>query len=163
HFELHVLLAMLREREETYSVPLVLALEKRMERPVAQAAVFIALSRLEKQGLVTSRLDEPAEGRRRRYFRLTNRGLPSVEEGRGDGGGERGGGGHVPAGGGPSQTRAGGKGRHWRGLWPRWGGGPARGPTETAPGVLSERRGPGRGGPAPRRWLRRQRVLYPLH
>ena len=52
HFELHVLLAMLREGGETYSVPLVVALEKRMERPVAQAAVFIALSRLEKKGLV---------------------------------------------------------------------------------------------------------------
>ena len=82
HFELHVLLAMLRERDETYSVPLVLALEKRMERPVAQAAVFIALSRLEKKGLVTSRLDEPAEGRARRYFRLTKRGLAVVKEAR---------------------------------------------------------------------------------
>jgi PadR family transcriptional regulator len=82
HFELHVLLAMLREREETYSVPLVLALEKRMGRPVAQAAVFIALSRLEKKGLVTSRLDEPAEGRARRYFRLTKRGLAVVKEAR---------------------------------------------------------------------------------
>ena len=82
HFELHVLLAMLRERDETYSVPLVLALEKRMERPVAQAAVFIALSRLEKKGLVTSRLDEPPEGRARRYFRLTKRGLAVVKEAR---------------------------------------------------------------------------------
>jgi len=82
HFELHVLLAMLREREETYSVPLVLALEKRMGRPVAQAAVFIALSRLEKKGLVPSRLDEPAEGRARRYFRLTKRGLAVVKEAR---------------------------------------------------------------------------------
>jgi PadR family transcriptional regulator PadR len=82
HFELHVLLAMLREREETYSVPLVLALEKRMDRPVAPAAVFIALSRLEKKGLVASRLDEPAEGRARRYFRLTRRGLAVVKAAR---------------------------------------------------------------------------------
>ena len=82
HFELHVLLAMLREQGETYSVPLVLALEKRMGRPVAQAAVFIALSRLEKKGLVASRLDEPAEGRARRYFRLTKRGLTVVKEAR---------------------------------------------------------------------------------
>ena len=50
HFELHVLLAMLREGGETYSVPLVVALEKRMERTVSQAAVFIALSRLERKG-----------------------------------------------------------------------------------------------------------------
>jgi PadR family transcriptional regulator, regulatory protein PadR len=82
HFELHVLLAMLREQGETYSVPLVLALERRMGRPVAQAAVFIALSRLEKKGLVASRLDEPTEGRARRYFRLTKRGLTVVKEAR---------------------------------------------------------------------------------
>jgi len=79
HFELHVLLAMLRERDETYSVPLVLALEKRMERPVAQAAVFIALKRLENKGLVTSRLDEPDSGRARRYFSVTPEGLAAVE------------------------------------------------------------------------------------
>jgi DNA-binding PadR family transcriptional regulator len=82
HFELHVLLAMLREGGETYSVPLVLALEKRTGRPVAQAAVFIALSRLEKKGLVTSRLDEPEGSRTRRYFRLTRQGLALVKESR---------------------------------------------------------------------------------
>ena len=80
HFELHVLLAMLREGGETYSVPLVVALEKRMERPVAQAAVFIALSRLEKKGLVASRLDEREGGRARRYFKLTRQGLAAVKE-----------------------------------------------------------------------------------
>jgi DNA-binding PadR family transcriptional regulator len=80
HFELHVLLAMLREGVETYSVPLVLALEKRTGRRVAQAAVFIALSRLEKKGLVSSRLDEPASGRARRYFKLTKQGLGVVRE-----------------------------------------------------------------------------------
>jgi PadR family transcriptional regulator PadR len=79
HFELHVLLAMLREGEETYSVPLVMALEKRTGRPVAQAAVFIALRRLERKGLVASRLDEPESGRPRRYFRLTKRGIAAVK------------------------------------------------------------------------------------
>ena len=78
HFELHVLLAMVREQGETYSVPLVLALEKRTGRPVAQAAVFIALKRLERKGLVSSRLDEPDSGRARRYFRLTRQGLDAV-------------------------------------------------------------------------------------
>ncbi len=80
HFELHVLLAMLREGGETYSVPLVLALEKRMARPVAQAAVFIALSRLERKGLVASRLEEPDAGRARRYFKLTRQGLAVVRD-----------------------------------------------------------------------------------
>ena len=80
HFELQVLLAMLRGDGETYSVPLVLALEKQGGRPVAQAAVFIALSRLEKKGLVTSRLEEPHGGRARRYFKLTKEGLAAVRE-----------------------------------------------------------------------------------
>ncbi len=80
HFELHVLLAMLRQGGETYSVPLVLELERRTERSVAQAAVFIALSRLEKKGLVASRLDEPASGRVRRYFKLTKQGVAVVKE-----------------------------------------------------------------------------------
>jgi PadR family transcriptional regulator, regulatory protein PadR len=80
HFELQVLLAMLRGGGETYSVPLVVALEKRTGRPVAQAAVFIALSRLEKKGLVTSRLEEPHAGRARRYFKLSREGLAAVRE-----------------------------------------------------------------------------------
>ena len=79
HFELHVLLAMLREGGETYSVPLVLRLEERTGRPVAQAAVFIALQRLERKGLVASRLDEPDSGRARRYFEVTPEGLDAVE------------------------------------------------------------------------------------
>lgn len=78
HFELHVLLAILRLGGEAYSVPLVLALEKRMRRPIAQAAVFIALGRLEKKGLVASRLDEPEGGRMRRYFKVTKQGLAAV-------------------------------------------------------------------------------------
>ena len=80
HFELQVLLAMLRQRTETYSVPLVIALEKRTGRSVAQAAVFIALSRLEKKGLVSSRLEESDAGRARRYFKLTRQGLAAVRE-----------------------------------------------------------------------------------
>jgi DNA-binding PadR family transcriptional regulator len=79
HFELHVLLAMLREKGETYSVPLVLALEQRMQRPVAQAAVFIALNRLEKKGLVSSRMEAPETGRARRYFKVTKEGLAAVK------------------------------------------------------------------------------------
>ena len=82
NFELHVLLAMLLEKSETYSVPLVLALEKRTGRSVSQAAVFIALSRLEKKGLVTSRLEERDNRRARRYFKLTRQGIAVVRESR---------------------------------------------------------------------------------
>jgi PadR family transcriptional regulator PadR len=82
HFELHVLLAVLREGNETYSVPLVLALEQRTGRSVSQAAVFIALRRLERKGFVSSRLDEPEGGRARRYFKVTKEGLAAVEANR---------------------------------------------------------------------------------
>lgn len=82
HFELQVLLAMLLNREgggETYSVPLVLALEKRTGKSVSQAAVFIALRRLEAKGLVTSRMDDGGNARTRRYFRLTKPGIAAVK------------------------------------------------------------------------------------
>lgn len=73
-FEHHVLLAVLRLGGEAYSVPIVLELEERRGQEVAQAAVYIALRRMEKKGLLTSRLDESAveeTGRVRRYFELT--------------------------------------------------------------------------------------------
>jgi DNA-binding PadR family transcriptional regulator len=79
HFELHVLLAMLRQGAETYSVPLVLELEKRTGRSVSPAAVFIALRRLEKKSLVVSRMEEPDGGRARRYFKVTKQGLALVK------------------------------------------------------------------------------------
>ncbi|MFN7963225.1 MAG: helix-turn-helix transcriptional regulator [Thermoanaerobaculia bacterium] len=73
-FEHQLLLAVMRLGGEAYSVPLVLELEERTGREVAQAAVFIALRRLEARGLLTSRLDDHAvgeTGRVRRYFKLT--------------------------------------------------------------------------------------------
>jgi len=73
-FEHHVLLTVLRLGGEAYSVPIVLEMEERAGREVAQPAVFIALKRLEKKGLLTSRLDDHAveeTGRVRRYFKLT--------------------------------------------------------------------------------------------
>jgi DNA-binding PadR family transcriptional regulator len=73
-FEHLVLLAILRLDGEAYSVPVVLELEERTGREVAQAAVFIAMKRLESKGLLVSRLDDRARketGRVRRYFELT--------------------------------------------------------------------------------------------
>ena len=60
-------------------MPLVRALEQRTGRPVAQAAVFITLKRLERKGMVRSRLDEPDSGRARRYCTLTPEGLAAIE------------------------------------------------------------------------------------
>lgn len=73
-FEHMVLLSILRLGGEAYSVPVVLELEARTGREVAQAAVFIAMKRMENKGLLKSRMDEESvkeTGRVRRYFKLT--------------------------------------------------------------------------------------------
>src|SRR5437763_15431391 len=75
-FELHVLLAVLRLGRTAYSVPIVIDLEARTGRRVSQAAVFIALRRLETKGLVASSLEEAAAGGRvRRLVKPTRAGL----------------------------------------------------------------------------------------
>lgn len=82
-FEHQLLLAVMRLGGEAYSVPLVLELEERTGREVAQAAVFIALRRLEARGLLTSRLDDHAvgeTGRVRRYFKLTPAAVDCLRE-----------------------------------------------------------------------------------
>ena len=84
-FEHRVLLAILRLEAESYSVPIVLELEEKTGKPVAPAAVYIALRRLEKRGLVSSRLVEAEKengGRERRYFRIEAEGLERLKESR---------------------------------------------------------------------------------
>jgi DNA-binding PadR family transcriptional regulator len=84
-FEHHVLLALLRQGDEGYSVPIVAEMEARTGREVAPAAVYIALRRLEKKGLLTSELRtaEPEEGgRERRYYSITPNGMARMAEAR---------------------------------------------------------------------------------
>ena len=82
-FEHRVLLAILRLGSESYSVPIVLELEERTGRAVAPAAVYIALRRLEKKGLVSSRMtDGEDNGRARRYFKLEEAGIERLKESR---------------------------------------------------------------------------------
>ena len=84
-FEHQVLLAVLRLGGEAYSVPVVLELEERTGREIAQAAVFIVLRRLEKKGLLKSRLDDSGNsetGRTRRYFELTSLAIERMRESR---------------------------------------------------------------------------------
>ncbi|NNF26278.1 MAG: PadR family transcriptional regulator [Gemmatimonadetes bacterium] len=86
-FEHRVLLAILRLGGEAYSVPLVLELEERTGREVSQSSVFIVLQRLEKKGLLSSRIDEttkPRTGRVRRYFQLTPAAMQQLRESRND-------------------------------------------------------------------------------
>jgi DNA-binding PadR family transcriptional regulator len=81
--EQQVLLALLRQGGEAYSVRLVVAMEEQSGQAVAQAAVFIVLRRLEKKGLVSSRMESSQEGgRERRYFKVEPEGLKRLEEAR---------------------------------------------------------------------------------
>ncbi|MEM7417181.1 MAG: helix-turn-helix transcriptional regulator [Gemmatimonadota bacterium] len=84
-FEQQVLLVILRLGRESYSVPIVAELERHTGREVATAAVYIALRRLEKKGLLTSRFEAPDESGRarpRRYFALTDAALEPLRASR---------------------------------------------------------------------------------
>jgi PadR family transcriptional regulator PadR len=84
-FEHQVLLAILRLGKEAYSVPIVAELESRTGRNVSTSAVYIALRRLEKKGLLVSRLEPPAESGEpypRRWFTLTAEALEPLKESR---------------------------------------------------------------------------------
>lgn len=83
-FEHQILLAILRRGLESYSVEIVMELERRTGRQVATSAVFIALNRLQRRGLLKDRLAEAGEegAHRRRYFRLTPLAMEMLRESR---------------------------------------------------------------------------------
>jgi PadR family transcriptional regulator PadR len=84
-FEHQVLLAILRLGGESYSVPIVSELMERANRSVATSAVYVALRRLEKRGMLTSRLETPEESGEpypRRYFALTEAAMEPLKESR---------------------------------------------------------------------------------
>jgi DNA-binding PadR family transcriptional regulator len=84
-FEHHVLLATPRLGDEAYTASILLELEQRTGRDVSAAAIYIALRRLEKSGLVRSRLKtavERDERRERRYVRVTPAGIRILTEAR---------------------------------------------------------------------------------
>jgi DNA-binding PadR family transcriptional regulator len=84
-FEQLVLLAILRIGEDAYAVPIIEEIESRASRDVSHAAVYIALKRLEKKGLVSSRLADPTSergGRAKRYFQVQPDALRQLRESR---------------------------------------------------------------------------------
>lgn len=77
-FEHHVLLATLRLGKGAFTAPIVEEIESRTGRSVAPAAVYIALRRLEKKGLLASSLrtdDTAGTVRERRFVRVTDEGI----------------------------------------------------------------------------------------
>ena len=85
NFELMVLLAVVRLDETAYGVTISRELEVTTKRTVGIASVYNALDRLEKKGLVTSRLGDPTPergGRAKRFFRVTGKGIKAVRTAR---------------------------------------------------------------------------------
>jgi DNA-binding PadR family transcriptional regulator len=81
NFELMVLLALMRLRDDAYGLPILQEIEARIGREVALGSVYAALARLEIKGLVTSRLGEPTAargGKAKRYFKVTGSGIREV-------------------------------------------------------------------------------------
>ncbi|NKB89284.1 MAG: PadR family transcriptional regulator [Acidobacteria bacterium] len=71
-----LLLALLHVGGESYAVPLAELVEHRTGREVSPASSYIVLRRLERAGLLESRVGDPRPepgGRARRYFAITPR------------------------------------------------------------------------------------------
>jgi PadR family transcriptional regulator, regulatory protein PadR len=72
-FEQRILFALIRLGEDAYGVTIREAIEGRTGRAVSPGALYTALDRLEKRGLVASRLGEPTPqrgGKRKRLYTL---------------------------------------------------------------------------------------------
>ena len=81
HFELLVMLALVRQGEEAYGVPIADAIAQSTGKQVILASVYNTLERLEEKGLVRSTLGQPTPqrgGRAKRYFSITTAGFREV-------------------------------------------------------------------------------------
>lgn len=80
-FEKLVMLAVLHLGQEAYGAPIIQELGERTQRTVSAGAVYVALRRLEKKGLVTSRLGKPSPhrgGRPKRFFSVNREGVEAL-------------------------------------------------------------------------------------
>ena len=84
-FEQIVLLAALRLDGSAYTVAIIEEIRSHTSREPTHAAVYVALRRLEKKGLVTSEMGPPTAergGRPKRYFRVTPMAVPILRRSR---------------------------------------------------------------------------------
>ena len=82
-FEIMILLAIMRVGDDAYGVTIAQEIERTAGRNVLLPAVYAALDRLEKQGLVRSRLGDATPqrgGRAKKHFALTEIGIGSVHD-----------------------------------------------------------------------------------
>jgi DNA-binding PadR family transcriptional regulator len=84
-FEQAVLLAIVRLREDAYGRAILKEVQTRLGRDVAAGAAHATLERLEKKGLIASRLGSGTavrDGRARRFYRLQPAGLRALNDAR---------------------------------------------------------------------------------
>jgi PadR family transcriptional regulator PadR len=84
-FEQMVLLAILHLKGEVYGVPIVEEIERRTQRSVSRAAVYVTLRRLERKGLLSSWMSDPTPergGKPRRCVRVQPTGVRALRESR---------------------------------------------------------------------------------
>ncbi|MBT8488070.1 MAG: PadR family transcriptional regulator [Gemmatimonadetes bacterium] len=84
-FEQMVAAAILRLGEKAYGISIIQTIEERTGRPVSSGALSVTLDRMEKKGLLRSRLgdaDDGRGGRPRRYVDLTAEGREAASEAR---------------------------------------------------------------------------------
>lgn len=82
-FEIMILLAIMRLGDDAYGVTIAREIEETAGRAVQLPAVYVALDRLDKQGLVRSWLGEATPqrgGRAKKHFALTSAGTGSVKD-----------------------------------------------------------------------------------
>jgi PadR family transcriptional regulator, regulatory protein PadR len=82
-FELMILLAILRVGDEAYGVRIADEIERIGRRTVLLGAVYAALDRLARNGLVSSSVGNPTPergGRAKRFFQVTPRGVRAVKQ-----------------------------------------------------------------------------------
>ncbi|SRR5258708_3226827 len=82
-FEFMILLAILRVGDEAYGVQIAAEIEATGGRRVLLGAAYAVLDRLERNGLVSSRIGSPTPergGRAKRFFRVTPRGVRSARD-----------------------------------------------------------------------------------
>jgi PadR family transcriptional regulator len=84
-FEQQVLLAAWRLGDEAYGTSVRDELEAKTGRDIAQGAIYVTLMRLEKKGLLRSRLSDPTPvrgGKAKRFFEITPAGVAGVQAAR---------------------------------------------------------------------------------
>ncbi len=80
-FEKLVMLAVLHLGDDAYGATIIRELEERTGRTASAGAVYVALRRLEKKGLVSSRLGAPSSrrgGRAKRFYAVSRGGVEAL-------------------------------------------------------------------------------------